>query len=65
MDHTFNEKHSIYGRAFLGQGNQTAPVGTTDINPYFFEIGPIHVYNYSAGHNWSITPAISNRLQRV
>jgi len=62
LDHTFNERHSIYGRAFLGQGNQTAPVGTTDINPYFFEVGPIHVYNYSAGHNWSITPAISNTI---
>jgi hypothetical protein len=62
LDHTFNEKHSIYGRMFLGQGNQTAPVGTTDINPYFFEVGPIHVYNYSAGHNWSITPAISNTI---
>jgi hypothetical protein len=62
LDHTFNQKHSIYGRAFLGQGNQTAPVVTTAINPYFFEIGPIHVYNYSAGHNWSITPAISNTI---
>ena len=62
VDHTFNAKQSIYGRAFLGQGNQTAPVGTTDINPYFFEIGPIHVYNYSAGHNWSITPSISNSI---
>ena len=62
VDHTFNSKQSIYGRAFLGQGNQTAPVGTTDINPYFFEIGPIHVYNYSAGHNWSITPSISNSI---
>jgi hypothetical protein len=62
VDHTFNQKQSIYARAFLGQGNQTAPVGTTDINPYFFEIGPIHVYNYSAGHNWSITPSISNTI---
>jgi hypothetical protein len=62
VDHTFNQKHSIYARAFMGQGNQTAPVGTTDINPYFFEIGPIHVYNYSAGHNWSITPSISNTV---
>src|SRR3984885_1705999 len=60
IDHTFNDKHSVYARAFMGQGNQTAPVGTTDINPYFFEIGPIHVYNFSAGHNWSITPALSN-----
>jgi Carboxypeptidase regulatory-like domain len=62
IDHTFNSKHSVYARAFMGQGNQTAPVGTTDINPYFFEIGPIHVYNYSAGHNWSITPSMSNSI---
>ncbi|HEX8810863.1 MAG TPA: TonB-dependent receptor, partial [Terracidiphilus sp.] len=46
----------------MGQGNQTAPVGTTDINPWFFEIGPIHVYNYSAGHNWSISPSMSNTI---
>ena len=62
IDHTFNQKQSMYVRAFMGQGNQTAPVGTTDINPYFFEIGPIHVYNYSAGHNWTITPSISNTV---
>lgn len=62
VDHTFNSKHSVYARAFMGQGNQTAPVGQTDINPYFFEIGPIHVYNYSAGHNWSISPAFSNSI---
>ncbi len=62
VDHTFNDRQSVYVRAFMGQGNQTAPVVTTAINPYFFEIGPIHVYNYSAGHNWSITPAISNSI---
>ena len=62
VDHTFNSRQSVYARAFLGQGNQTAPVVTTAINPYFFEIGPIHVYNYSAGHNWSITPSISNTI---
>jgi hypothetical protein len=62
VDHTFNQKHSIYVRAFMGQGNQTAPVVTTAINPYFFEIGPIHVYNYSAGHNWAVSPSISNTI---
>jgi len=62
IDHTFNQKQSMYVRAFMGQGNQTAPVNTTAINPYFFEIGPIHVYNYSAGHNWSIAPSLSNTV---
>ena len=27
VDHTFNQKHNLSARAFLGQGNQTAPVG--------------------------------------
>ena len=27
LDHTFSQKHNISGRAFLGQGTQTAPVG--------------------------------------
>ena len=62
IDHTFNAKNSVYVRAFMGQGNQTAPVGTTDINPYFFEIGPIHVYNYSAGYNLVISPSITNSV---
>ncbi len=62
IDHTFNPKQSISARAFLGQGNQTAPVGTTDVNPWFFEIGPIHVYNYSVADNWVVTPSITNQV---
>ena len=62
LDHTFNQKHSVSGRAFLGQGNQTAPVGQTDVNPWYFEIGPIHVYNYSVADNYMISPSISNSV---
>jgi hypothetical protein len=62
LDHTFNQKHNISGRAFLGQGNQTAPVGQTDINPWYFEIGPIHVYNYSVVDNYVITPSMTNSV---
>jgi len=62
VDHTFNDRHSLSARAFLGQGNQTAPVGTTDVNPWYFEIGPIHVYNYSLVHNWVISPRMTNQL---
>ena len=62
LDHTFNQKHNLSGRAFLGQGNQTAPVGQTDVNPWYFEIGPIHVYNYSVADNYVISPSIANSV---
>ncbi|HEX4006332.1 MAG TPA: TonB-dependent receptor [Acidobacteriaceae bacterium] len=61
LDHNFSQKESISARAFLGQGDQTAPVGTTDVNPWYFEIGPIHVYNYSVANNWVVSPSISNQ----
>ncbi|HZU08695.1 MAG TPA: TonB-dependent receptor [Pseudacidobacterium sp.] len=62
LDHTFNDRHSLSARAFLGQGNQTAPVGSTDVNPWYFEVGPIHVYNYSVAHNWVISPRMTNQV---
>jgi Carboxypeptidase regulatory-like domain/TonB dependent receptor len=62
VDHTFNQKHNLSARAFLGQGNQTAPVGQSDVNPWFFEIGPIHVYNYSIADNYVFAPNITNSV---
>jgi Carboxypeptidase regulatory-like domain len=62
LDQIFNDHHSISVRAFLGQGNQTAPVGQTDVNPWYFEIGPIHVYNFSLAYNWVISPTITNQI---
>jgi Carboxypeptidase regulatory-like domain len=62
IDHTFNQKHSVSARAFLGQGTQTAPVGQTDVNPWYFENAPIHVYNYSVADNLVLTPSITNSL---
>jgi hypothetical protein len=62
LDHTFNMKHNISGRAFLGQGNQTAPVGQSDVNPWYFEIAPLHVYNYSVADNYVISPSITNSV---
>jgi Carboxypeptidase regulatory-like domain len=62
LDHTFSQKHNIAGRAFLGQGNQTAPTGQSNINPWYFEIAPIHVYNYSVADNYAFSPSITNSL---
>jgi Carboxypeptidase regulatory-like domain/TonB dependent receptor len=62
LDHTFSQRHNLSGRAFLGQGTQTAPVGQTDINPWYFENAPIHVYNYSVADNFVFSPRITNSL---
>jgi len=62
LDHTFSQKHNVSGRAFLGQGSQTAPVGQSDVNPWYFEIAPLHVYNYSVADNYVISPSITNSV---
>ena len=61
LDHNFNERQSISARAFLGQGNQIAPVCNCTI-PYYFEVGPIHVYNYSITDNWTLSPHLTNQV---
>lgn len=62
IDHNFNEKQSLSARAFLGQGNQIAPVCGNCVIPYYFEVAPIHVYNYSLVHNWTISSHITNQI---
>ena len=60
MDFVITPKHTLALRMFGGQGNQVAPVGT--LNPYFFEQGPIHVYNWSAVVNSVLTPRFTNQV---
>jgi hypothetical protein len=60
MDYTITPKHVLALRMFGGQGNQTAPVGA--LNPYVFEQGPIHVYNWSAVLNSVLTPRFTNQV---
>ncbi|HEY4045438.1 MAG TPA: TonB-dependent receptor [Acidobacteriaceae bacterium] len=61
LDHNFSERQSLSARAFLGQGNQIAPVCNCTI-PYYFEVAPIHVYNYSLVDNWTLSPQITNQI---
>ena len=61
VDHNFNDRQSIAARAFLGQGNQIAPVCNCVI-PYYFETAPIHVYNYSLVHNFSLSSHLTNQV---
>jgi hypothetical protein len=47
-------------RWFIGQGSQTAPVGSL-LSPYF-QVGPIKVQNYSLVHNAILKPTLTNQI---
>lgn len=59
-DFNITPKHTLSARGYGGQGNQIAPVGT--LLPYYFEEGPIHVFNYSAVLNSVLTPRLVNQV---
>src|SRR5713101_3061920 len=69
LDHQFSDKHHLYLRWFGGQGNQTAPLGgspalgtaSSNLKDYF-EVAPIHVFNYSAVLNSTFTSRLTNQL---
>jgi len=69
LDHNFNDKHHLSARWFGGQGSQTAPLGgspalgtaSSNLKDYF-EVAPIHVYNYSVILNSSFSPRLTNQV---
>jgi hypothetical protein len=69
LDQQITDKHHLYLRVYGGQGNQIAPLGgspalgTASSNlPYYFEVAPIHVFNYSAVLNSTLTTKLTNQL---
>ena len=60
IDYTINDKNSISLHAFMGQGNQVAPVGSALV--YYYEVAPIHVYNYQVTYNHTFSAAMTNQL---
>ena len=60
LDHSFNNNNRLSFRWFVGQGIQVAPVGSHI--PYYYQVGPMHVQNYSLVYNSVLTPSISNQL---
>ena len=69
IDHNFNERNHLSARWFGGQGSQTAPLGsstalgTASSNlQYYFEVAPIHVYNYSLTLNSVLTSHLTNQV---
>lgn len=60
LDHNFNDRNTISARWAVGQGNQTAPVGSNLKN--FYEVAPIHVQNYSIVYNRIFSPKLVNQV---
>jgi hypothetical protein len=69
VDYQINDKNHLYFRWFGGQGSQTAPLGgspalgTASSNlKYYFEVAPIHVYNYSLVLNTTFRANFTNQI---
>jgi hypothetical protein len=64
LDYTINSKNTLSARGYGGQGNQQAPPEGEPalILPYYFEVAPIHVYNYSVVLNSVLSPHLTNQV---
>ncbi|MDE1156527.1 MAG: TonB-dependent receptor [Acidobacteriaceae bacterium] len=60
LDYAINSKNTLSVRGFGGEGNQVAPNGS-ELAPYY-EVGPIHVWNYAVVLNTMISDRWSNQL---
>ena len=60
LDHTFNERHSLSARWFVGTGSQTAPVGS----PYheYYQVAPSRMQNYSVVYNTVLSARAVNQV---
>src|SRR6266849_8129886 len=69
LDYNISDKHHLYLRWFGGQGSQTAPTGgsaalgtaSSNLKDYF-EVAPIHVFNYSAVFNSTFSSRLTNQV---
>ena len=69
LDHNFSDKHHLSLRWFGGQGNQIAPLGgspalgtaSSNLKDYF-EVAPIHVFNYSLVLNSAFSTRLTNQV---
>jgi hypothetical protein len=69
VDFNLTDKHHLSAHWFGGQGSQTAPLGgspalgtaSSNLQDYF-EVAPIHVYNYSVILNSTLSPRLTNQV---
>src|SRR5579871_451400 len=60
IDHVFNEKHSIFARAFIGTGEAVAYAGS--VYGQYFQSVPSRQPNFAVSYNYVITPKMVNQL---
>ena len=60
LDHSFNDSNRLSFRWFVGQGTQTAPIGSHV--SYYYQVAPIHVQNYSLIYNRVLSPRLTNQV---
>jgi hypothetical protein len=60
IDHVFNEKYSIFARAFLGTGQASAFAGA--VYQEYFQVVPSRQPNYAVSFNAVLTPRLVNQL---
>jgi TonB dependent receptor len=60
IDHSFNDANRLSFRWFVGQGTQTAPIGSR-IEDYY-QVAPLHVQNYSLIYNKTFSPRFTNQM---
>ncbi len=60
IDHSLNDNNRLSFRWFVGQGTQTAPVGS--FIPYYYQVGPMHVQNFSLIFNSILSSPITNQV---
>ncbi|HZR32801.1 MAG TPA: TonB-dependent receptor [Terriglobales bacterium] len=69
IDHNFTENERLSFRWFGGQGSQTAPLGgspalgtaSSNLKDYF-EVAPLHVYNYALVWNSVFSTRLTNQV---
>lgn len=69
VDYEISNKHHLYLRGYIGQGTQSAPLGgspalgtaSSNLQDYF-EVAPLHVGNYSAVLNSTLSSRITNQF---
>lgn len=59
-DYQISEKDHLAATWFVGQGTQTEP--SSSELPYYFEVAPLHVQNYSLVYNRVLATNITNQL---